>query len=173
MDWIPVGKVTKTHGLKGELKLYPSMGDEWIADTRQIRLSRDNPAQNFAECHIQSIRGKDIPLIIKFKKIDCVEAAEGLVGQTLYVLRDQLPDLPEDEYYWFQIEGLRVYDEDEHYYGNIVEIIRTGSNDVYVVRDDEKELLLPMIDSVVKTIDLEAGKLIFHPVGGLLEDTPV
>ena len=74
---------------------------------------------------------------------------------------------------WFQIEGLKVYDEEGHYYGNIEEIIRTGSNDVYVVRDDEKELLLPMIDSVVKIIDLEAGKLIFHPVEGLLEDTPI
>ena len=173
MDWIPVGRVTKVHGLKGELKFYPSMGDKWIVDAKQIRLSHENPMQDFAEYHIQSIRGKDIPLIIKFKKIDCVEAAEGLVGQTLYVLRDQLPDLPEDEYYWFQIEGLRVYDEEGHYYGNIEEIIRTGSNDVYVVRDDEKELLLPMIDSVVKTIDLKSRKLIFHPVEGLLEDTPV
>ena len=149
------------------------MDDTWVADAKRIRLSRDNPVQDFAEYYIQSIRGKDTPLIMKFEKIDSIEAAEGLVGQTLYVLRDQFPDLPEDEYYWFQIEGLRVYDEDGHYYGNIEGIIRTGSNDVYVVRDDEKELLLPMIDSVVKTIDLEAGKLIFHPMEGLLEDAPV
>ena len=173
MDWIPVGRITKVHGLKGELKFYPSMEDTWIADAKQIRLSCDNPAEDFVEYHIQSIRGKVVPLIIKLKKIDSIENAEGLVGQTLYVLRDQFPDLPEDEYYWFQIEGLRVYDKDGHYYGNIEQIIRTGSNDVYVVRDDEKELLLPMIDSVVKTIDLEAGKLIFHPVEGLLEDAPV
>ena len=173
MDWIPVGKVTKVHGLKGELKFYPSIDDMWIADTKQIRLSHDNPAEGFAEYYIQSIRGKDIPLIVKFKKIDSIEAAKDLVGQTLYVLRDEFPDLPKDEYYWFQIEGLSVYDECGNYYGNIEEIIRTGSNDVYVVRNNEKELLLPMIDSVVKTIDLETGKLIFHPVEGLLEDTPV
>lgn len=173
MDWIPVGRVTKVHGLRGELKFHPSMDDIWVANTKQIRLSCENPLQDFAEYQIQSIRGKDIPLIIKFKKINSIEAAGPLVGQTLYVLRDEFPDLPEDEYYWFQIEGLRVYDEDGHYYGNIEEIIRTGSNDVYVVRDYEKELLLPMIDSVVKTIDLKAGKLIFHPVEGLLEDTPV
>ena len=173
MNWIPVGKVTKTHGLKGDLKFYPSMDDKWIAKVKIIRLSRDNPVQNFSECHIQSIRGKDTPLIIKFKKIDSIEDAVGLVGQTLYVLQEEFPDLPKDEYYWFQIEGLRVFDEDGRFYGNIEEIIRTGSNDVYVVRDDEKELLLPMIDSVVKTIDLEAGKLIFHPVEGLLEDAPV
>ena len=173
MDWIPVGRITKVHGLKGELKFYPSMEDTWIADAKQIRLSRNNPVQKFAEHHIQSVRGKDIPLIIKFKKIDSIEAAGKLVGQTLYILRGEFPDLPEDEYYWFQIEGLRVYDKDGHYYGKIEQIIRTGSNDVYVVRDDAKELLLPMIDSVVKTIDLEAGKLIFHPVEGLLEDAPV
>jgi len=173
MDWIPVGKITKTHGLKGDLKLYPSMDEIGVADFKKIRLSRDNPAQDFAEYHIQSVRGKNIPLIIKFKEVDSVEAASELVGQTIYVLRDELPDLLEDEYYWFQIEGLKVYDEEGRYYGNIEEIIRTGSNDVYVVRDDEKELLLPMIDSVVKIIDLEAGKLIFHPVEGLLEDTPI
>lgn len=173
MDWIPAGRVTKTHGLKGELKFYPSMEDTWIADAKHIRLSHDNPMQDFVECHLQSIRGKDVPLIIKFKKIDSIEAAGRMVGQTLYVLRDEFPDLPGDEYYWFQIEGLRVYDEGGRYYGNIEEIIRTGSNDVYVVRDDERELLLPMIDSVVKTIDLEAGKLIFHLVEGLLEDTSI
>ena len=149
------------------------MDGPWIAGAKQVRLSCGNPVQDFAEYHIQSIRGKNTPLIIKFHKIDSIEAAGRLVGQTLYILRDQFPDLPEDEYYWFQIEGLKVYDEDGHYYGNIEEIIRTGSNDVYVVREDEKELLLPMIDSVVKKIDLEAGELIFNPVEGLIEDTPV
>ena len=173
MNWIPVGRVTKVHGLKGELKLYPSMDVIWIADTKQIRLSRSNPAQEFAEYIIQSIRGNGTPLFIKFNNIDSIDAAKELVGQTLYILRERFPDLPDDEYYWFQIKGLRVFDEDGNYYGNIEEIIQTGSNDVYVVRDDEKELLLPMIDSVVKKIDLKSKELIFHPMEGLLEDTPV
>ena len=172
MDWIPVGKVTKVHGLKGELKFYTSIEDTWHPDLQQIRLSCDNLVQNFTEYHIQSIRGKR-PLIIKFQGIDSLESAEELVGKTVYVFRDQFPDLPEGEYYWFQIEGLRVYDQDGHYYGNVEEIIQTGSNDVYVVRDAKRELLLPMIDSVVKKIDLKAGELIFYPVEGLLEDTPV
>ena len=103
--------------------------------------------------------------------MDSIEDASLLTGQTLYISQDKFPELPEDEYYWFQIEGLKVFDESGRYYGNIEEIIRTGSNDVYVVRDDEKELLLPMIDSVVKVINLEEGKLIFHPMEGLLDDT--
>lgn len=173
MDWIPVGKVTKTHGLRGELKFYPSMEDDWFAEVRQVRLGDDDPGNDFAEFTVQSVRGKDVPRIIKFREIDTLEGAGELAGKSLYLPRDAFPELPADEYYWFQIEGLAVYDEDGRYYGRIEEIIRTGSNDVYVVRDDKKELLLPMIDTVVKTVDLEAGKLIFHPVEGLLEDTPV
>ena len=173
MDWISVGKVTKTHGLKGELKFYPSMEEDWFAGLKQIRLSGKDPTKDFAEHTLQFVRGKDVPKIVKFEGIDDIDAAEKLAGKTVYILREAFPALPEGEYYWFQIEGLAVYDEDRRYYGCVEEIIRTGSNDVYVVRDDKKELLLPMVDSVVKAIDLEAGKLIFHPVEGLLEDTPV
>ena len=174
MDWIPVGRVTKVHGLKGELKFRSlSESDTWITKNTRILLSCNDFSNSSEEYFIQSIRGKGTPLIIKFKKVDNLESAKELVGHTLHVLRSQFPDLPEGEYYWFQIEGLKVYDEDGTYYGNIMKIIQTGSNDVYVVHDEEKELLLPMIDSVVKKIDLKAGKLIFRPVEGLLEDTPV
>ena len=171
MEWISIGRVTKTHGLKGDLKFYPSINETWVTEIKQIRLSLENPLINFNNYQIHSIRGKDSPLIIKFKDVDSIEDASLLTGQTLYISQDKFPELPEDEYYWFQIEGLKVFDESGRYYGNIEEIIRTGSNDVYVVRDDEKELLLPMIDSVVKVINLEEGKLIFHPMEGLLDDT--
>ncbi len=95
------------------------------------------------------------------------------VGQTLRVHRQDFKPLPKGEYYWFEIEGLQVYDEQGRYHGTITEIIQTGSNDVYVVRDEDRELLLPMIDSVVKSIDLKEQKLVFHIVEGLLEDHPV
>ena len=173
MDWISIGKITKTHGLRGELKFHPSIDETWIIGIKQARLSFKNPLEDFADYNIQSIRGKDRPFIIKFQGVDSIEIAGNLAGQALYISRDKFPDLPENEYYWFQVEGLRVYDEVGHYHGDIEEIIRTGSNDVYVVRDGKRELLLPMIDSVVKTIDLEARKLIFYPLEGLLEDTSV
>ena len=173
MDWISIGKITKTHGLKGELKFYPSIDEAWINEIKLIRSSFENPLENFIDYNVQSIRGKDRPFIIKFKEVDTIELASKLAGQTIYIFRDQFPDLPENEYYWFQVEGLKVYDEGGRYYGDVKEIIRTGSNDVYVVRDDKRELLLPVIDSVVKKIDLDAGKLVFHPLEGLLEDTSV
>ena len=152
MDWISVGKVTKTHGLKGELKFYPSMEEDWFADLKQIRLSGKDPTKDFAEHTLQCVRGKDAPKIVKLDGVDDIVAAEKLAGKTVYILREALPTLPEGEYYWFQIEGLAVYDEDKRYYGCVEEIIRTGSNDVYVVRDDKKELLLPMIDRLSRLL---------------------
>ena len=72
-----------------------------------------------------------------------------------------------------QLIGLNVYDRDGRHYGQVVDIIETGSNDVYVVRSGEKEILIPMIDWVVKTIDIEEKKLIFENVEGLIEDSTV
>jgi 16S rRNA processing protein RimM len=167
MDWIPVGRVTRTHGLKGELKFYPADQDDLVIQSdQQIRLGE-------TRFKIKSVRGAKSPFIVKFEGIDSIEAAQSLLGQEVLVDREDFESLPEGEYYRFDIEGLKVFDDTGKYYGVIEDIIETGSNDVYVVRGDGKEWLVPMIDSIVQSIDLEQGKLIFHCVEGLFEDTPV
>lgn len=172
MEWVPVGRVTKTHGLKGELKFVPFMDEREIyRDFKRAALYKEDDKKG--EYAVQSVRGAGSVFIIKFEGSDSIEAAKPLCGTVMFVPRGDLKPLPEGEYYRFEIEGLRVYDEAGKYYGCIEEIIETGSNDVYVVRDGKKETLLPMIESVVKTVDLKERKLIFHIVEGLLEDTPV
>lgn len=167
MDWIPVGRVTRTHGLKGELKFFPADQDDLaVQSDQQIRLGE-------VKFKIESVRGAKSPFIVKFEGIDTIEAAQSLAGQEVLVAREDFESLPEGEYYRFEIEGLKALDDTGKYYGVIEDIIETGSNDVYVVRGDGKEWLVPMIDSVVQRIDLEQGKLIFHCVEGLFEDTPV
>ena len=167
MDWIPVGRVTRTHGLKGELKFFPTDKDDLaIQSDQQILLGE-------AKFKIKSVRGAKSPFIIKFEGVDSIEAAQSLAGQEVQVAREDFESLPKGEYYRFEIEGLKAFDDTGKYYGVIEEIIATGSIDVYVGRGDGKEWLVPMIDSVVQNIDLEEGKLIFHCVEGLFEDTPV
>jgi 16S rRNA processing protein RimM len=167
MDWIPVGRVTRTHGLKGELKFFPADQDDLaVQSDQQIRLGE-------VKFKIESVRGAKSPFIVKFEGIDTIEAAQSLAGQEVLVAREDFESLPEGEYYRFEIEGLKAFDDTGKYYGVIEDIIETRSNDVYVVRGDGKEWLVPMIDSVVQSIDLEQGKLIFHCVEGLFEDTPV
>ncbi len=172
MDWVPVGDITKTHGLKGEVKLKPSVTDpNLFQGPQRARIVGDDTGP--AETTLEKVRGQGGRWIVKFKDYKTVEQAQTLVGKTLEILTENFSPLPDGEYYWFQIEGLQVFDEEGRYYGSVTDIIVTGSNDVYVVQDGDKELLLPMIDSVVKSIDLKENKLIFHIIEGLLEDHPV
>ena len=167
MGWISVGRVTRTHGLKGELKFFPANRGEILIKPGQRIKFRENQSK------VESVRGVKSPFIVKFDGINSIEAAKNLAGQEVLVAREDFEILPEGEYYRFEIEGLKAYDNTGRYYGVVEEVIATGSNDVYVVRDEGKEWLIPMIDSVVKAIDLEQGKLIFHCVEGLFEETPV
>ena len=171
MEWIPVGKIGKPHGLKGELKFHPFVDEEMLNAIERLRLK--GKGGGYRELRLERLRGTATRLIAQFAGMSRIEDVEPLVGAEVEACREDFPSLPEGEYYWFEVEGLRVYDEEDRYFGKVMEIIRTGSNDVYVVRDGSKELLLPMIDSVVKKIDLEEGKLVFHPIEGLLEDTSV
>jgi 16S rRNA processing protein RimM len=172
MDWVPVGYITKTHGLKGEVKLKPSLTDpSLVQDVRRARIVGDDG--DSVETVLEKVRGQGGRWIVKFKDFKTIEQAQDLVGRSLEIYGEDFQPLPEGEYYWFQIEGLQVFDEEGRYYGTVNEIIVTGSNDVYVVQDGDKELLLPMIDSVVKLIDPKENKLIFHIIEGLLEDYPV
>ena len=167
MDWISVGRITRSHGLKGELKFSPSdRGDVIVQRKQRVRLGE-------AELKIESVRGAKPPFIIKFDGINSIEATKNLTGKELRVARADFEPLPEGEYYRFEIEGLKAFDDTGKYYGIVEVVIATGSNDVFAVRGEGKEWLIPMIDSVVQTIDLEKGKLIFHCVEGLFEDTPV
>jgi len=149
----------------------------WVTDPdilqgfRHVRLEddRNDPLELLVE-RVWNHSGK---WVIRFKNCDSIDQAEELVGRTLTVSRDDFSPLPEGEYYWFQIEGLKVYEDTGEFHGTVTEIIQTGSNDVYVVKNKDKELLLPMIDSIVQTIDLEKGTLIFHRMEGMFEDHPV
>ena len=167
MDWISVGRLARTHGLKGELKFFPLDAEEpGLMNGQIVRLDA-------TEIKVQSVRGANVPLIIKFEGIDSIDSAKLFTGKEIFANREDFQPLPEGEYYRFEIEGLEVFDEEGRPYGVIEEIIPTGSNDVYVVRNGEREWMLPMIDSVVKSIDLKQGKLVFNHIEGLFEDTPV
>ena len=167
MDWISFGKLARTHGLKGELKFFPADRDEIVIKPGQRIQFGENQSK------IESVRGTKSPFIVKFDGINSIEVAKNLTGQEVLIAKEDFEPLPEGEYYRFEIEGLKAYDDTGKYYGVVKEVIATGSNDVYAVRGKGKEWLIPMIDSVVNTIDLEQGKLIFHCVEGLFEETSV
>jgi 16S rRNA processing protein RimM len=107
-------------------------------------------------------------VLVRLQGCEDLTAAEAFREHEVLIPRLWFPPLSAGEYYWFEIEGLAVYGNDGHYLGSIVEIIYTGSNDVYVVRNGTQETLIPALRNVVHTIDLEHGEMRLSTAAGLL-----
>jgi 16S rRNA processing protein RimM len=106
-------------------------------------------------------------VILQLDGVRTREEAESLRGATLYVPEGEAVQLDEGTYFWYQIIGLTVRSTEGEALGQIVEILQTGSNDVYVVRSDSGELLIPAIQDVVRSVDLDQGVMTVELIEGL------
>jgi 16S rRNA processing protein RimM len=118
---------------------------------------------------VESQRLHQDRLLLKLAGVDDRSAAEELRGALLQVPIEAAVELPAGSYYWYQLIGLRVVDEAGRELGELVEVLPTGSNDVYVVRGQFGEILLPAIKDVVREVDLAGGRLRVHLLPGLLD----
>ena len=164
-----VGKIVNTHGVKGELKIMPTTDDP----TRFERLKEVYVERKTLETYtIQGVRYHKGMVLLKLKGIEDMTAAELLKGAVLKIDRkDSLP-LEEDEYYIADLYGMQVYTTgEERYLGEIIDVIYTGSNDVYAVRKDDraKDLLLPAIKQVVNKVNIAENKMHVTLLEGLEE----
>jgi 16S rRNA processing protein RimM len=119
---------------------------------------------------IQSSRPYRQLTILSFQEVKRVEEAEELVGGSVYVTKESLGVLPPDEFYGYQLIGLQVKTEGDHFLGILEEIMPTGSNDVFVVRKDGKEILIPATDEVVIQVNLLEKVMVIRPLEGLLAE---
>jgi len=107
--------------------------------------------------------------IVKLEGIDSVEQAEKLRGKTLEIHRRQLETLPEGQYYHFQLIGLEVWTAEGQRLGKVIRVLSAPSNDNYVVSGEKGEILIPAIEDVVKSVDLESGRITIEAMEGLLD----
>lgn len=163
--FLVVGKLHRQHGVKGEMVM------EVMTDFPE-RLRRGLPVFIGPEHtpHVLSSRRKhNEGLLVAFQGITDREASTVLRNQLIYVRADQLPPLPEGDYYHHQVLGLRVFSETGAYLGIVSEILETGSNDVYVIEPESgPELLLPALESVILSVNLERGEMQVHLLPGLI-----
>jgi 16S rRNA processing protein RimM len=117
---------------------------------------------------IESARWQKGMAYLRLSGIDDREAAAELGGRLLSIPESELEPLPEGQYYRFQLIGLSVVSRDGEELGRVTEVLSTGANDVYVVRGERGELLLPATDEVVREIDLETGRMLIDVLPGLL-----
>lgn len=161
-DLIVLGKITSVHGVRGEVKIY-SFTDpiDNLLDYPAWTLKRDGEVRQ-AELVSGRLQGK--VLVAKLKGLDDREVARTFAGFDICVPRALLPDLEDGEYYWHQLEGLKVIDLQGQLLGRIDHLLETGSNDVMVVKPcpgslDDRERLLPYTEQCVQKVDLAAGEM--------------
>jgi len=151
---IPVGKIVGTHGIKGYLKVFPYAESlDLLSPGKDMVLRRQG--NSLAVFRIRSAQPHKRIILLALEGIASIDAAEEWIDCELCIDITALPEPEEGSYYWHQIMGMEAITLDNRRLGCVEAIIPTGSNDVYVVRDGEKEVLIPAIDSVVVDIDLD------------------
>ena len=164
-DLLQVGIITSTHGVRGEVKVYPTTDDprrfrrlkEVVLDTGREKLNLEIEGVKFFKQFV----------ILKFKGLDNINDIEKYRQKSLYVTRKNAVRLQRDEYFIADLIGLKVQDEDGKELGTVKDVIETGANDVYEVEmADGKSLLLPAIKQCILNVDVENGTMQVH----VLED---
>jgi 16S rRNA processing protein RimM len=163
--FLAVGRVVRPHGVRGALLVDP-ISEQLLSlqAGAEVRLGPDHSRMIFLELRRHGGRW-----LLRLEGVETREAAELMRGQEIALPLEDVPPLPEGTFYHWQIIGLRVLSDDGQMLGTVSDIIETGANDVYVVRDEAGgELLLPAIASVILDVDLEAGVIRVHLMPGLL-----
>ena len=167
-DLVQVGIITSTHGVRGEVKVYPTTDDprrfrrlkEVVLDTGREKLNLEIEGVKFFKQFV----------ILKFKGLDNINDIEKYRQKSLYVTRKNAVRLQRDEYFIADLIGLKVQDEDGTELGTVKDVIETGANDVYEVEmADGRSLLLPAIKQCILNVDVENGMMQVHVLEGLLD----
>jgi 16S rRNA processing protein RimM len=167
-ELVPVGKISGTHGIKGLLKVYSYSGNIQSLQSAATVYLKDKHGR-VCEHVIKSVAAHAGGFILGLDDYADINQVLPLNGSELYVKLSQLPAPDEDEYYWRDLIGLAVFTNQGIMLGTLVDIFETGSCDIYVVRGDSKEYLIPAIADVITLVDVPGGKMIITPLDGLLD----
>ena len=165
-DLLQVGAITQTHGLRGEVKVFPTTDDvkrfkklkEVILDTGKEKMALE----------IENVRFFKQFAILKFKGLDNINDIERYKGKSLYVTRENAVKLRKDEYFIADLMGVKIYDEQDAYMGVLKDVIVTGANDVYEIALEDGRTL-PAIKQCVLDVDIEQRRMKVHVLDGLLD----
>jgi 16S rRNA processing protein RimM len=164
--YLAIGFLRRPHGVNGEILMdlhtdFP----ERIKSGRKILIGERHEAATFG-----SVRPHANSLLVKLRGFDTPESVGRFRNQWVYVMAKDVPPLPDGQHYKYEFVGLDVQDEDGHALGKLIEILETGANDVYVVRNEAgKEILLPAIPSVILHVDMDKRSMKVHLLDGLID----
>ena len=166
-EYFEIGQIVNTSGLKGEIKIKPFTDD--ITKFNDFKTIYVSVKKELKEFKIEKVRFSKNMVFLKLEGIDTIEEAENYRNLYIKRKRDKDEELEKDTYYIVDLIGCRVYTDDQKELGEVIDVFSTGSNDVYVVKDElGKQVLLPAIKDVIKNVDIENRTIIVHLLEGLI-----
>lgn len=165
------GKITKRHGLSGEVKMFAFGGrPETLSGVKKVYIEIPDQTEP-RKFSLSRIRTQKNTAILKLKGVDTPEAADGLRNLNVLVERENLQPPGEDEYYWSDLIGLQVCTSRGEIVGEVGDLIDSGGHDILVIKNSERrrEFLIPFVKRFVTAVDLDSSVITVEPVEGLLE----
>ena len=165
-DLLQIGVITTTHGVRGEVKVFPTTDDPMrFKKLKQVIL---DTGKEQIELEVAGARFFKNLVILKFKGIDNINDVEQYRQKSLYVTRENAVPLGENEYFIADLIGLKVVSDEGEELGNLSDVLQTGANDVYVVsKENTPDLLIPAIRDCIRQVDIEGGTMQVHLLAGL------
>lgn len=160
-----VGVVTQTHGIRGEVKVFPTTDD--VSRFKKLKVVEACTLKETYELHISSVKYFKQFVILKFQEYDDINQVEFLKNAKLYVDREHAVRLSKDEYFIADLIGLKVISDETEDLGIIEDVLQTGANDVYIIKNGDEELLVPAIKECVLEVNPEDGFIKIHLMEGL------
>ena len=166
LEYLSIGQIINTHGLRGAVKVYPLTDD--ISRFKKLKEVYVEENDGLVKYKVESVKFLSSTVSVKLKGIDSEEAANKLRGFYIKVDRKSAVKLPKDTYFICDLIDLEVYDEKGLLIGTVKDVLQTGSNDVYVIESSGKDILIPALKDIVKKIDLENKKILVEMPEGLI-----
>lgn len=166
-EYLQVGVISNTHGIRGEVKVFPTTDDP--ARFKKLKNVFLDTGKEYLELEIEQVKFFKQFVILKFKGYDTINDVERYKQKSLMVDREHAVKLKKNEYFIADLLGLSVYTENEQPLGTLTDVLQTGANDVYVVKmEEQKEVLIPAIRECILEVDMETRKMKVHLLEGLL-----
>lgn len=166
LEYFKIGQIVKVQGLKGDMRVYPLTDyKERFEELDWVYISDDTKTKY----EIEKVRYKGNVVILKIKGIDTINDAEKLIKKYLKIPRENARELEDDEYFISDLIGIKAYTVDGEYVGVLNDVLQTGANDVYLIKNDEnKEILIPAIKKFVPELSIKDKKMIIDPIEGMM-----
>lgn len=165
MEYIVVGKIVNTHGIRGDIKVYPHTNDmERFSTLKRVYIGEEK-----LSFEIENVKYHKGMILLKLKDFNNINEVLKFKDEFIFVDELNKIKLPKDNYFIYELIDCKVFDLDGKLLGYIKDVLQNSSNDIYIIKDKDREYLIPAVKEFIKEVNIREKKIIIDPIEGMIE----